>query len=399
MGRDVVFGPGQYTPQTSEGKRLLAHELTHVVQQERGTATPSPLQNSSLEQAADQAASTLAQKSGPIQVSGASAPGLARQSQPKSLNQSLNPASLTDIQLEQEISFIREWLLNNPASSPERNKLLANLKALEQEVMRRGTKPATPAKATEKRKGPRSATAAKSTEETDFTERFASRHHFLDQHLTLKAPMPKIDLNLHWLPGTLPPTWVTVTGSQEPEQKKEDPEKPGFSAQVGGGSQVTAGAPGQSFTYVQVTGQASNVFTRSFKQLPSWLSEWMNSIDFLGEPGFTLQFHVQGDAPGSVDAQAVLKLVQAGFHGAIGKTNVSVLVGGTVNDISKGQQKISERSAPLAGVEAESDVGSLGPIKVTVALDGLAAYQYQPASMKRMVVGQFSGELRFTLDF
>src|SRR5882672_6423977 len=28
VGRDVVFGAGQYAPQTSEGHRLLAHELT-----------------------------------------------------------------------------------------------------------------------------------------------------------------------------------------------------------------------------------------------------------------------------------------------------------------------------------------------------------------------------------
>ena len=33
LGKDVVFGAGQYAPRTSEGKRLLAHELTHVVQQ------------------------------------------------------------------------------------------------------------------------------------------------------------------------------------------------------------------------------------------------------------------------------------------------------------------------------------------------------------------------------
>jgi hypothetical protein len=32
-GRNIVFGPGQYSPETSGGKRLLAHELTHVVQQ------------------------------------------------------------------------------------------------------------------------------------------------------------------------------------------------------------------------------------------------------------------------------------------------------------------------------------------------------------------------------
>ncbi len=33
VGQDVVFGQGQYVPETSEGKKLLAHELTHVVQQ------------------------------------------------------------------------------------------------------------------------------------------------------------------------------------------------------------------------------------------------------------------------------------------------------------------------------------------------------------------------------
>ncbi len=33
VGRDVVFAPGQFAPETHEGRRLLAHELTHVVQQ------------------------------------------------------------------------------------------------------------------------------------------------------------------------------------------------------------------------------------------------------------------------------------------------------------------------------------------------------------------------------
>jgi hypothetical protein len=35
-GRDIVFGEGQYRPETAEGTRLLAHELAHVVQQEDG---------------------------------------------------------------------------------------------------------------------------------------------------------------------------------------------------------------------------------------------------------------------------------------------------------------------------------------------------------------------------
>jgi len=33
VGRDIVFGAGEYAPDTSTGKTLLAHELAHVVQQ------------------------------------------------------------------------------------------------------------------------------------------------------------------------------------------------------------------------------------------------------------------------------------------------------------------------------------------------------------------------------
>jgi Domain of unknown function (DUF4157)/DNA/RNA non-specific endonuclease len=36
VGSDVVFAPGKYAPQTNEGRHLLAHELTHVVQQTSG---------------------------------------------------------------------------------------------------------------------------------------------------------------------------------------------------------------------------------------------------------------------------------------------------------------------------------------------------------------------------
>lgn len=36
VGREIFFGPGQYSPETSKGKQLLAHELTHTVQQKGG---------------------------------------------------------------------------------------------------------------------------------------------------------------------------------------------------------------------------------------------------------------------------------------------------------------------------------------------------------------------------
>jgi len=42
-GRDIVFSPERYMPQTRTGRELLAHELTHVVQQdERITSKPPP---------------------------------------------------------------------------------------------------------------------------------------------------------------------------------------------------------------------------------------------------------------------------------------------------------------------------------------------------------------------
>lgn len=37
MGRDVVFGAGEYAPGSGQGRRLLGHELTHFIQQ-RGTS-------------------------------------------------------------------------------------------------------------------------------------------------------------------------------------------------------------------------------------------------------------------------------------------------------------------------------------------------------------------------
>jgi len=34
LGWDIVFGAGQYRPETESGRQLIAHELTHVIQQE-----------------------------------------------------------------------------------------------------------------------------------------------------------------------------------------------------------------------------------------------------------------------------------------------------------------------------------------------------------------------------
>lgn len=42
LGWDIVLGAGAYAPASTEGQRLLAHELTHVVQQQRGFTASRP---------------------------------------------------------------------------------------------------------------------------------------------------------------------------------------------------------------------------------------------------------------------------------------------------------------------------------------------------------------------
>lgn len=44
MGHDIVFGAGRYSPHTPSGQTLLAHELTHVVQQSRSHVATQRLQ-------------------------------------------------------------------------------------------------------------------------------------------------------------------------------------------------------------------------------------------------------------------------------------------------------------------------------------------------------------------
>ncbi len=47
-GPDLVFAEGRYAPGTAEGKRLLAHELTHVVQQSAGPVSGTATADGSL---------------------------------------------------------------------------------------------------------------------------------------------------------------------------------------------------------------------------------------------------------------------------------------------------------------------------------------------------------------
>ena len=138
IGSDIVFDTAQYAPDSYTGKQLLAHELTHVIQQSLGAATgPPPLATSKLEVTANQAASAVMEGT-TVQVTDASAPGLARQQ--RWLSKNPNPQSLSDQALQRELQLIRQWLLDHPMSSPETQRLGEVLAIFEQEAASRPTR-------------------------------------------------------------------------------------------------------------------------------------------------------------------------------------------------------------------------------------------------------------------
>ncbi len=83
VGRDVVFGAGQHAPDTGAGRRLMAHELTHVVQQSRGDMTPPVAPGVAHEADAARTATAVVSGGALIQVSAATGVGLARDEDPE----------------------------------------------------------------------------------------------------------------------------------------------------------------------------------------------------------------------------------------------------------------------------------------------------------------------------
>ena len=105
VGRNMVFGTSQYAPATSEGRRLLAHELTHTIQQQ-GTAqtafdslsisSPSEPSEHEAEQSADAFATGDTVRIG-------AAPGAAMQRQPMPDSKS---AAASDALIENASPFL-----------------------------------------------------------------------------------------------------------------------------------------------------------------------------------------------------------------------------------------------------------------------------------------------------
>jgi hypothetical protein len=106
VGQQIVFARGQYSPGSSAGKQLLAHELAHTRQQagNRGAGTPSEIRVSDdhgAEQGARAAVEAVA-GGGPAVAQAGFAPALRRRAAPyiKKVNVHLTPSQSADLQWE-----------------------------------------------------------------------------------------------------------------------------------------------------------------------------------------------------------------------------------------------------------------------------------------------------------
>jgi hypothetical protein len=77
LGQDVVFGRGKFDPSSRTGRKLIAHELAHTIQQ-RGTGAQPPVSTAAREHEADRAASEALQGNR-VPVLAPTGPGVACQ--------------------------------------------------------------------------------------------------------------------------------------------------------------------------------------------------------------------------------------------------------------------------------------------------------------------------------
>lgn len=82
LGQDIAFGAGGFAPETPEGLGLLAHELTHVLQQRRGGPIPPLSGSAAQEEEANRVEAAVLAGQGPVQVAGGTGLGVARQHDP-----------------------------------------------------------------------------------------------------------------------------------------------------------------------------------------------------------------------------------------------------------------------------------------------------------------------------
>ena len=148
VGGDVIFGMGEYQPETVGGRQLLAHELTHVVQQQKvGNLGSHQLQTEKNELEMHKNTPLMVSQLLPlISIGSAHIPMIQRIVRDDITQMCITEEwarYLTEEELEQQIQIVHFQLINLIHQTPEYETALSNLQILEQVLRIRRRRPMT----------------------------------------------------------------------------------------------------------------------------------------------------------------------------------------------------------------------------------------------------------------
>jgi|GEM_PF-2214082 len=135
-GQHIYFAPGAYQPQSRTGQQLIAHELTHTLQQRKFSAqdvTHSRTQETSI--SASQSSSVLSHQA-PVETQCAMTADIAR-SVDEWLVSSVNPRAMSYTELLSEIDELNDWLSRQIESSEDTARIEDAITMLRREAARR----------------------------------------------------------------------------------------------------------------------------------------------------------------------------------------------------------------------------------------------------------------------
>ena len=131
VGSDIVFGAGHYSPGTTPGRHLLAHELTHVAQQHSSLGIASASALSSAEGEAEQFSQGVMLGRQAMPVGQRIGIGLARAMETRDLSK------LSDSELEAEDRRVQAWLGEHSVVELDYGPTQDYLQQIEAEAARR----------------------------------------------------------------------------------------------------------------------------------------------------------------------------------------------------------------------------------------------------------------------
>jgi GH24 family phage-related lysozyme (muramidase) len=145
LGEHVVFGAGGYSPDSTNGRYLLAHELAHTVQQrllqhnilqrENDGSGGAPGSSNEGQEGSGGGGPVPSPETKPEQTPEDAPPSSAP---PRSLSETLDPEKLMRNELIEEIQLINAWFASHTVSEPEASLLTEAKAALESEFNRTG---------------------------------------------------------------------------------------------------------------------------------------------------------------------------------------------------------------------------------------------------------------------